>query len=55
MASQSPSRFIAYERPRAKFLRFGLAPFAAVAFLGGVVTLLFSLETKGRVLEDLSR
>jgi putative MFS transporter len=30
------------------------AAFAAVAIVGGLVTLLFAIETKGRVLEDLS-
>ena len=28
--------------------------FAAVALVGGLVTLLFAIETKGRVLEELS-
>jgi putative MFS transporter len=28
--------------------------FAAVMLLGGLVTLLFAIETKGRVLEELS-
>jgi putative MFS transporter len=30
------------------------AAFAAVAIIGGLVTLLFAIETKGRVPEDLS-
>ena len=35
-------------------IRYVFAAFAAVAFVGGLVTLLFAIETKGRVLEELS-
>jgi MFS transporter, putative metabolite:H+ symporter len=35
-------------------IRYVFAAFAAVALVGGLVTLLFSIETKGRVLEELS-
>lgn len=35
-------------------IRYVFAAFAAVAVLGGVVTLLFAIETKGKVLEELS-
>jgi putative MFS transporter len=35
-------------------IRYVFAAFAAVALLGGLVTLLFAVETKGRVLEELS-
>jgi len=35
-------------------IRYVFAAFAAVAIVGGIVTLLFAIETKGRVLEDLS-
>jgi putative MFS transporter len=35
-------------------IRYVFAAFAAVALAGGIVTLLFALETKGRVLEELS-
>jgi putative MFS transporter len=35
-------------------IRYVFAVFAAVALVGGLVTLLFAIETKGRVLEELS-
>jgi putative MFS transporter len=35
-------------------IRYVFAAFAAVALVGGLVTLLFAIETKGRVLEELS-
>jgi putative MFS transporter len=35
-------------------IQYVFAAFAAVAIVGGVVTLLFAIETKGRVLEELS-
>jgi MFS transporter, putative metabolite:H+ symporter len=35
-------------------IRYVFAAFAAVALVGGVVALLFAVETKGRVLEELS-
>ncbi len=35
-------------------IRYVFAAFAAVALLGSLVTLLFAIETKGRVLEELS-
>jgi putative MFS transporter len=35
-------------------IRYVFAAFAAVALAGGLVTLLFAIETKGRVLEELS-
>jgi putative MFS transporter len=35
-------------------IRYVFAAFAAVALVGGIVTLLFAIETKGRVLEELS-
>jgi MFS transporter, putative metabolite:H+ symporter len=35
-------------------IRYVFAAFAAVALIGGLVTLLFAIETKGRVLEELS-
>ncbi|MGD0847791.1 MFS transporter, partial [Bradyrhizobium sp.] len=35
-------------------IRYVFAAFAAVALVGGLVTLLFAVETKGRVLEELS-
>jgi MFS transporter, putative metabolite:H+ symporter len=35
-------------------IQYVFAAFAAVAMAGGIVTLLFALETKGRVLEELS-
>jgi putative MFS transporter len=35
-------------------IRYVFAAFAAVALIGGLVTLLFAMETKGRVLEELS-
>ena len=35
-------------------IQYVFAAFAAVALVGGIVTLLFALETKGRVLEELS-
>jgi putative MFS transporter len=35
-------------------IRYVFAAFAAVALLGGLVTLLFAVETKGRILEELS-
>ena len=35
-------------------IRYVFAAFAAVALLGGLVTLVFAIETKGRVLEELS-
>jgi putative MFS transporter len=35
-------------------IQYVFAAFAAVAFIGGLVTLLFAIETKGRVLEELS-
>ena len=35
-------------------IQYVFAAFAAVALVGGVVTLLFAIETKGRVLEELS-
>lgn len=35
-------------------IRYVFSAFAAVAFVGGLVTLFFAIETKGRVLEELS-
>jgi putative MFS transporter len=35
-------------------IRYVFAAFAAVALIGGLVTLWFAIETKGRVLEELS-
>jgi putative MFS transporter len=35
-------------------IRYVFAAFAAVTLVGGLVTLLFAIETKGRVLEELS-
>jgi putative MFS transporter len=35
-------------------IRYVFAAFAAVALVGGIVTLLLAIETKGRVLEELS-
>ena len=35
-------------------IHYVFAAFAAVAFAGGIITLLFAIETKGKVLEDLS-
>ena len=35
-------------------IRYVFAAFAAVALVGGLTTLLFAIETKGRVLEELS-
>jgi hypothetical protein len=35
-------------------IQYVFAAFATVALAGGIVTLLFALETKGRVLEELS-
>lgn len=35
-------------------IRYVFAAFAAVALVGGLVTLFFAIETKGRVLEELS-
>ncbi|EFL29331.1 major facilitator family transporter [Streptomyces himastatinicus ATCC 53653] len=35
-------------------IRYVFAAFAAVALLGGLVTIVFAIETKGRVLEELS-
>jgi hypothetical protein len=35
-------------------IRYVFAAFAAVSLVGGIVTLLFAIETKGRVLEELS-
>ena len=35
-------------------IRYVFAAFAAVALVGGLVTLLFAIETRGRVLEELS-
>jgi putative MFS transporter len=35
-------------------IRYVFAAFAAVALVGGIVTVLFAIETKGRVLEELS-
>ena len=35
-------------------IRYVFAAFAAVALVGGIVTLLFAIETKGRILEELS-
>jgi MFS transporter, putative metabolite:H+ symporter len=35
-------------------IQYVFATFAAVAVVGGVVTILFAIETKGRVLEELS-
>jgi putative MFS transporter len=35
-------------------IRYVFAAFAAVAIAGGVITLLFAIETKGKVLEELS-
>jgi putative MFS transporter len=35
-------------------IRYVFAAFAAVALAGGLVTLLFAVETKGRILEELS-
>jgi putative MFS transporter len=35
-------------------IRYVFAAFSAVALVGGLVTLLFAIETKGRVLEELS-
>jgi MFS transporter, putative metabolite:H+ symporter len=35
-------------------IRYVFAAFAAVAFVGGLITLAFAIETKGKVLEELS-
>jgi putative MFS transporter len=35
-------------------IQYVFAAFAAVALVGGIVTLLFAIETKGRILEELS-
>jgi putative MFS transporter len=35
-------------------IRYVFAAFAAVALVGGLITLRFAIETKGRVLEELS-
>jgi MFS transporter, putative metabolite:H+ symporter len=35
-------------------IRYVFAAFAAIALVGGLVTLLFAIETRGRVLEELS-
>ena len=35
-------------------IRYVFSAFAAVALVGGLVTLFFAIETKGRVLEELS-
>lgn len=35
-------------------IRYVFSTFAAVAFVGGIVTVLLAIETKGRVLEELS-
>jgi MFS transporter, putative metabolite:H+ symporter len=35
-------------------IQYVFAAFAAVALIGGLITLLFAIETKGRVLEELS-
>jgi putative MFS transporter len=35
-------------------IQYVFAAFAAVALIGGLVMLLFAIETKGRVLEELS-
>jgi putative MFS transporter len=35
-------------------IRYVFAAFAAIALVGGVITILFAVETKGRVLEELS-
>jgi len=35
-------------------IRYVFSAFAAVALIGGIITLLFAIETKGRVLEELS-
>ena len=35
-------------------IRYVFSAFAAVALVGGIVTLLFAIETRGRVLEELS-
>ena len=35
-------------------IRYVFAAFSAVTLVGGLVTLLFAIETKGRVLEELS-
>jgi len=35
-------------------IQYVFAAFAAVALAGGVITLAFAVETKGKVLEDLS-
>lgn len=35
-------------------VRYVFAAFAAVALVGGIVTLLLAIETRGRVLEELS-
>lgn len=35
-------------------IRYVFAAFAAVALIGGLITLMFAIETKGRVLEELS-
>jgi len=35
-------------------IRYVFAAFAAIALIGGVITILFAVETKGRVLEELS-
>lgn len=35
-------------------IRYVFSAFAAVALVGGLVTLLFAIDTKGRVLEELS-
>lgn len=35
-------------------IRYVFAVFAAIALVGGIITILFAVETKGRVLEELS-
>jgi putative MFS transporter len=35
-------------------IRYVFAAFAAIALVGGIITMLFAVETKGRVLEELS-
>jgi putative MFS transporter len=35
-------------------IRYVFAAFAAIALVGGIITILFAVETKGRVLEELS-
>jgi putative MFS transporter len=35
-------------------IQYVFATFAVVAVLGGIVTIRFAVETKGRVLEELS-